>query len=98
MCSTRGWPGTPAWTIGIAIRGRRRGGAAGLDSAAEPARHRHPRQRRRHRRHRRRGLAVLPTPTGLPVRVAMMVGAVLLNAFATVLYIGAAWARARVTA
>jgi uncharacterized membrane protein YczE len=34
-------------------------------------------------------LAVLPTPAGLPVRVAMMLGAVLLNAFATVLYIGA---------
>ncbi len=34
-------------------------------------------------------LAVLPTPTGLPVRVAMMLGAVLLNAVATVLYIGA---------
>ena len=34
-------------------------------------------------------LAVLPQPTGLPVRVAMMLGAVVLNAFATVLYIGA---------
>ena len=34
-------------------------------------------------------LAVLPTPTALPVRVAMMLGAVLLNAFSTVLYIGA---------
>src|SRR6476469_6082614 len=34
-------------------------------------------------------LAVLPTPAGLPVRVTMMLGAVLLNAFATVLYIGA---------
>jgi len=34
-------------------------------------------------------LAVLPTPTGMPVRVAMMLGAVLLNAVATVLYIGA---------
>jgi uncharacterized membrane protein YczE len=34
-------------------------------------------------------LAVLPTPAGLPVRVSMLLGAVLLNAFATVLYIGA---------
>lgn len=34
-------------------------------------------------------LAFLPEPTGLPVRVAMMVGAVLLNAISTVLYIGA---------
>ena len=35
------------------------------------------------------GLAVLPTPTSLPVRVAMMVGAVVLNAISTVLYVGA---------
>ena len=35
------------------------------------------------------GLAILPTPTSLVVRVAMMVGAVVLNAIATVLYIGA---------
>ena len=35
------------------------------------------------------GLLVLPTPTSLPVRVAMMLGAVLLNAFSTVLYVGA---------
>jgi uncharacterized membrane protein YczE len=35
------------------------------------------------------GLLVLPTPTSLPVRIAMMVGAVVLNAFATVLYVGA---------
>jgi uncharacterized membrane protein YczE len=35
------------------------------------------------------GLAVLPTPSGLPVRVAMMLGAVVLNALSTVLYIGA---------
>ena len=34
-------------------------------------------------------LAVLPAPTALPVRVAMMVGAVVLNAVSTVLYIGA---------
>jgi uncharacterized membrane protein YczE len=34
-------------------------------------------------------LALLPTPTGLPVRIAMMLGAVVLNAFSTVLYIGA---------
>src|SRR3954470_14308351 len=34
-------------------------------------------------------LAVLPEPTGLPARVAMMLGAVVLNAFSTVLYIGA---------
>ncbi|HEX5144305.1 MAG TPA: hypothetical protein VFW21_10595 [Mycobacterium sp.] len=34
-------------------------------------------------------LAVLPAPAALPARVAMMLGAVLLNAFATVLYIGA---------
>src|SRR3954462_15705331 len=34
-------------------------------------------------------LAVLPEPTGLPVRVAMMLGAVLLNAVSTVLYLGA---------
>jgi uncharacterized membrane protein YczE len=34
-------------------------------------------------------LLVLPTPTSLPVRIAMMVGAVVLNAFATVLYVGA---------
>src|SRR4051794_11402387 len=36
------------------------------------------------------GLWLLPTPTSLPVRVAMMVGAVVFNAFSTVLYIGAA--------
>jgi uncharacterized membrane protein YczE len=35
------------------------------------------------------GLALLPTPASLPVRVAMMLGAVVLNALATVLYIGA---------
>jgi uncharacterized membrane protein YczE len=35
------------------------------------------------------GLAILPTPTSLPIRVAMMVGAVVLNAISTVLYIGA---------
>lgn len=35
------------------------------------------------------GLAVLPHPTSLPVRTAMMVGAVVLNALSTVLYIGA---------
>jgi uncharacterized membrane protein YczE len=34
-------------------------------------------------------LAVLPTPTALPVRIAMMLGAVVLNAVSTVLYIGA---------
>ncbi|HKV19615.1 MAG TPA: hypothetical protein VJR50_11320 [Mycobacterium sp.] len=34
-------------------------------------------------------LALLPTPTALPVRIAMMVGAVVLNALSTVLYIGA---------
>src|ERR1700752_4121198 len=36
------------------------------------------------------GLWLLPTPTVMPVRIAMMVGAVVLNAFSTVLYIGAA--------
>ena len=35
------------------------------------------------------GLAILPTPTSLPIRIAMMVGAVVLNAISTVLYIGA---------
>ena len=35
------------------------------------------------------GMAVLPTPASLPVRIAMMVGAVVLNAISTVLYIGA---------
>lgn len=34
-------------------------------------------------------LAVLTAPTALPIRVAMMLGAVVLNAIATVLYIGA---------
>ncbi|MGB3484090.1 MAG: hypothetical protein WBB07_17970 [Mycobacterium sp.] len=34
-------------------------------------------------------LAVLPTPESLPARVALMLAAVLLNAFCTVLYIGA---------
>ena len=34
-------------------------------------------------------LAVLPTPSALPIRIAMMVGAVVLNALSTVLYIGA---------
>src|SRR6185369_12591737 len=34
-------------------------------------------------------LALLPTPSALPVRVALMLGAVLLNAVSTVLYIGA---------
>src|SRR6202171_550265 len=36
------------------------------------------------------GLWLLPTPSSLPVRIAMMVGAVVFNAFSTVLYIGAA--------
>jgi uncharacterized membrane protein YczE len=35
------------------------------------------------------GIALLPTPTALPIRVAMMFGAVVLNALSTVLYIGA---------
>ncbi|MGZ6780783.1 MAG: membrane protein YczE, partial [Mycobacterium sp.] len=35
------------------------------------------------------GLSILPAPTSLPVRAAMMTGAVVLNAIATVLYIGA---------
>jgi uncharacterized membrane protein YczE len=35
------------------------------------------------------GMALLPTPESLPVRVAMMLGAVVLNALSTVLYIGA---------
>jgi uncharacterized membrane protein YczE len=35
------------------------------------------------------GLSVLSTPASMTVRVAMMVGAVVLNAFATVLYVGA---------
>jgi uncharacterized membrane protein YczE len=34
-------------------------------------------------------LALMPTPSALPVRIAMMVGAVVLNAMSTVLYIGA---------
>jgi uncharacterized membrane protein YczE len=34
-------------------------------------------------------LAVLPAPTQLPVRVAMMIAAVVINAISTVLYIGA---------
>lgn len=34
-------------------------------------------------------LAVLPAPTALPLRIAMMIGAVVLNAVSTVLYIGA---------
>jgi uncharacterized membrane protein YczE len=35
------------------------------------------------------GMAMLPSPTALPVRTAMTVGAVVLNAFSTVLYVGA---------
>jgi uncharacterized membrane protein YczE len=35
-------------------------------------------------------LWLLSTPTAMPLRIAMMVGAVVLNAFSTVLYIGAA--------
>ena len=35
------------------------------------------------------GMALLPTPESLPVRVTMMLGAVVLNALSTVLYIGA---------
>ncbi len=35
-------------------------------------------------------LWLLPTPTSLPVRIAMMVSAVVLNAVSTVLYLGAA--------
>lgn len=34
-------------------------------------------------------LAVLPAPTAMPVRIAMMLGAVVLNGISTVLYIGA---------
>jgi uncharacterized membrane protein YczE len=35
------------------------------------------------------GMLFMEQPTSMPVRVAMMVGAVVLNAFATVLYVGA---------
>jgi len=35
------------------------------------------------------GLLLLQTPTSMPARIAMMVGAVVLNAFSTVLYVGA---------
>lgn len=35
------------------------------------------------------GMLLLPTPTSLPVRIAMMLGAVVFNAFSTVLYVGA---------
>ncbi|MBJ7336235.1 hypothetical protein [Mycolicibacterium sp.] len=35
------------------------------------------------------GMALLPAPTEMPIRIAMMLGAVLLNALSTVLYIGA---------
>jgi uncharacterized membrane protein YczE len=35
------------------------------------------------------GMLVLPTPESLEVRIAMMVAAVVLNAFSTVLYVGA---------
>ena len=35
------------------------------------------------------GIWILPAPTSLPVRTALMVGAVLLNALSTVLYVGA---------
>jgi uncharacterized membrane protein YczE len=35
------------------------------------------------------GMLVLPTPASLEVRIAMMVAAVVLNAFSTVLYVGA---------
>nr|WP_090341581.1 hypothetical protein [Mycolicibacterium malmesburyense]CRL71610.1 integral membrane protein [Mycolicibacterium malmesburyense] len=35
------------------------------------------------------GLWLLATPTSLPLRIAMMVGAVVLNAISTVLYVGA---------
>src|SRR6202171_4622804 len=36
------------------------------------------------------GLWLLPTPTSLPVRIPLMVGAVVFTVFTTVLYIGAA--------
>jgi hypothetical protein len=36
------------------------------------------------------GMWLLPTPTSMPLRITMMVSAVVLNAFSTVLYIGAA--------
>jgi uncharacterized membrane protein YczE len=35
------------------------------------------------------GMALLPTPASLPVRIALMLAAVLLNALSTVLYVGA---------
>jgi len=35
------------------------------------------------------GLLLLQTPSSMPARIAMMVGAVVLNAFSTVLYVGA---------
>src|SRR6478752_570590 len=35
------------------------------------------------------GMAILHVPTALPARIAMMVGAIVLNAISTVLYIGA---------
>jgi uncharacterized membrane protein YczE len=34
-------------------------------------------------------LAVLPAPSALPIRIALMIGSVVLNAISTVLYIGA---------
>ncbi|KAA0081095.1 hypothetical protein CIW52_20830 [Mycolicibacterium sp. P9-64] len=34
-------------------------------------------------------LAVLPAPSALPIRIALMIGSVILNAISTVLYIGA---------
>ena len=40
-------------------------------------------------------LAFLPAPQTLPARVALMVGAVLLNAVATVLYVGPDWVPAQ---
>lgn len=35
------------------------------------------------------GLLLMQAPTSMPARIAMMVGAVVLNAFSTVLYVGA---------
>ena len=87
----QGLAGRTGMTIGIASAVVGVARAAGLDPAAQPARHRHRGQRHRHRRHRRRRAgASCPTPIGTAgadrddARRACV-----LNAFSTVLYIGA---------
>ena len=77
-------------TLGQAIVADELRGAAAVDPAAGDARPRHDRQRARRRRRRRRDArAAGRARTRWWLRVALMLGGVVLNGLATALYIGA---------